>query len=273
MTNQEKKPIKLYRFEKNSPKRRKTILKNELRISAPSEFNDLDDCRITGIFRVPLTPEEYGKILEGIELFYPAEANSETELLSKEILQQLKELIILYSNPIGIIEELFIQSIINRIKEQIRTTTGACCFFGDNPDSDLMWAHYADNHKGFCIEYEADYETPGLLEVTYSSKLPAPSATELLFSPKETLGRIVTTKNMEWNYEKEWRLVFLKALSPGEKGMNIKRPDTIKPVRIITGANYNPDQKTNKKFIASMTKKFEATHLTYNNFKKQIESE
>lgn len=274
MANQEKKPIKLYRFEKNSPKRRKTILNNELRISAPSEFNDLDDCRMPGMFRVPLTTKEHDKISKGIELFYPDEAKLENEVLSREILQQIKHFIAPYANDGATLEKIFFSAAsISEIRKQIQTTTGVHCFFGDSPDNALMWAHYADNHKGFCIEYEVAIETPGLLEVNYSSKLPAPSVTELLFSPEETLRRILTTKKMEWNYEKEWRLVFLRALSPGEKGMNIKRPDTIKPVRIITGAKYNHDQKANETVAVNMAEKLEIEHLTYIKFKKQIERE
>lgn len=273
MADKEKKIIKLYRFEKNQKERCDTILNKQLWISAPSEFNDLDDCRMPGMFRVPLTTKEHDKISKGIELFYPDEAKLENEVLSREILQQIKHFIAPYANDGTTLEKIFFSAAsISEIRRQIQTTTGVHCFFGDSPDNALMWAHYADNHKGFCIEYEVAIETPGLLEVNYSSKLPAPSVTELLFSPEETLRRILTTKKMEWNYEKEWRLVYLRALNPGEKGMNIERPDTIKPVRIITGEKYNLGQKANEDFAIDMAKGMGLERLSYRKYKAQLEN-
>lgn len=268
----ETKTIKLYRFEKNEKERCETISNKQLWISAPSEFNDLDDCRIRGIFGFQMSHEEHEKIMNGIKLFYPDESKLENEVLSQETLNRLKTLIYLFAHNGNTTENrLYASKAWLEITEEIKTATGIRCFFGACPDNALMWAHYADNHKGFCIEYEVDIKTPGLLEVTYSSKLSDPSVTELLFSPEETFRRILTTKKIEWNYEKEWRLVYLRALSPEEKGKNIKRPDSIKPVRIITGAKYNPNQKTDENFAVDMAKKMGIDRLTYLEFKEQIE--
>ncbi|MCD1656119.1 DUF2971 domain-containing protein [Treponema zuelzerae] len=33
---------------------------------------------------------------------------------------------------------------------------GNVCCFCQKPDNYLLWSHYADNHRGFCIEYEFD---------------------------------------------------------------------------------------------------------------------
>jgi hypothetical protein len=75
-----------------------------------------------------------------------------------------------------------------------------------------MWAHYADSHKGFCVEYELDIDEQGNLptgfhRVVYASQLPYPSILELLLTPEECINRIVTTKAMEWSYEEEVRYI------------------------------------------------------------------
>lgn len=43
-----------------------------------------------------------------------------------------------------------IQSYLNALKPF------GCCSFSTNPKNLLMWSHYADEHKGLCIEYRTD---------------------------------------------------------------------------------------------------------------------
>ncbi len=79
--------------------------------------------------------------------------------------------------------------------------------------SSLMWAHYANSHKGFCVEYEFDRSFTSrdpskgnivlLNGINYTSKLEThgePSIKEALFNKGEF-----------WNYENEVRLVMFNA--------------------------------------------------------------
>lgn len=83
----------------------------------------------------------------------------------------------------------------------------------------LMWSHYADSHKGFCIEY--DFSEP---EVEILSKLPLPvfySENRPLVPWKAAIDNSVEnmeeayaeimmgllTKDKEWEYENEWRIL------------------------------------------------------------------
>lgn len=91
---------------------------------------------------------------------------------------------------------------------------GIACFtpFWNNQ---LMWAHYASSHQGFCIEYSVnkltlELENEGLFsgfDVQYSNFLPEICISEALFCPHQTLGRMLATKHSDWAYENEWRLV------------------------------------------------------------------
>ena len=93
------------------------------------------------------------------------------------------------------------------------------CSFSERNDSIVMWAHYASDHKGFCIEYDlekipcTDYRRRLLYPVIYSEQIF--DATELFMKEKEDkilnilrwhLAALV--KSRYWDYEKEWRLVF-----------------------------------------------------------------
>ena len=95
-----------------------------------------------------------------------------------------------------------------QIYEMKRKFRVAC--FTENNTFPLMWAHYADSHKGFCLEYDLA-KLPkgyrfGLLPVIYSDKrYDATNAvitrnTNLLMNP-------YYFKSSHWKYEKEWRMV------------------------------------------------------------------
>lgn len=95
------------------------------------------------------------------------------------------------------------------------------CSFSERVDSTLMWSHYADSHKGYCIEYdirslpESDLRTRLLYPVIYSEDVF--DATELFET--DPAGRNIAytllaglTKASDWKYECEWRLMFPNGL-------------------------------------------------------------
>lgn len=83
----------------------------------------------------------------------------------------------------------------------------------------LMWSHYADSHKGFCVEYDfsgSDEETLSKLPfpVVYSEERPlVPWEAALDNSEKnmEQAARAIMmgllTKDKAWEYENEWRIL------------------------------------------------------------------
>lgn len=110
---------------------------------------------------------------------------------------------------------------------------GVACF-SEEWQSPLMWSHYADAHAGFCIEYRVDKARLGAdalgrgrflqQQVQYVSTLPEICLSEVLFAPHQVLGRLLSTKSIEWAYEREWRLIHLaqsRALVALPEGMAI----------------------------------------------------
>ena len=97
--------------------------------------------------------------------------------------------------------------------EEMKARTGIACL-SELDDSLLMWAHYANNHKGFCVEYE-------LLEINKQlqfTPIPVIYSNEKVLvrslfpkSLKESSIKMVadglSTKSTEWSYEKEWRII------------------------------------------------------------------
>ncbi|MCP5351598.1 MAG: DUF2971 domain-containing protein [Chromatiales bacterium] len=91
------------------------------------------------------------------------------------------------------------------------------CSFSERADSTVMWGHYADSHKGFCVEYPMDRLLPndprrrGLFPVTYSDELfdatPYFEQSIMHRSFNNLFGILsASRKAMDWSYEREWRL-------------------------------------------------------------------
>lgn len=87
--------------------------------------------------------------------------------------------------------------------------------FSETWDSELLWAHYADSHSGFCIEYdietlisETKTESCQIIKVVYGENFPA------LFIKGESRDNsdwssvMFGLKSLAWEYEKEIRIVF-----------------------------------------------------------------
>lgn len=103
-------------------------------------------------------------------------------------------------------------------------------------NNNLMWSHYADEHKGFCVEYDLKRLSEDrfdiikhLFPVIYGSKrlikkdidsligshmeLNKAIEERIFYEGKETLDDILPlflTKGSVWEYEQEWRIIYTK---------------------------------------------------------------
>lgn len=80
------------------------------------------------------------------------------------------------------------------------------------PCNELLWAHYANSHKGFCIEYDLDKLdaciTDGIdyrIDVVYQENKPIISPDE---PTDKKIEKAFSTKSLAWIYENEFRLIF-----------------------------------------------------------------
>lgn len=109
----------------------------------------------------------------------------------------------------GTIEPLKKQQLerIRKIQNEI-SEFGVVCYSSDYLNN-LLWAHYADNHRGMCLVFEVPGEkVPSLYRVSYSKNYPHVGTKE---NPEgfEEIIPVVTNKSIDWAYEKEFREVFL----------------------------------------------------------------
>lgn len=74
-------------------------------------------------------------------------------------------------------------------------------------DDLLMWSHYANGHRGLCLEFAASVDEAffrGAQPVVYSDE-------RSIFDPRQPETKqveiVVLTKSKHWTYELEWRIV------------------------------------------------------------------
>ncbi|PAJ97707.1 DUF2971 domain-containing protein [Burkholderia ubonensis] len=74
-----------------------------------------------------------------------------------------------------------------------------------NPLHQLMWAHYGDNHRGVCLEFDARADLLiGAYRVHYTDTLPV----QRVYTDEENASLVpIFTKSDVWAYEHEYRLV------------------------------------------------------------------
>lgn len=129
---------------------------------------------------------------------------------------------------------------------ELRNTTGISCF-SEREDSLLMWAHYANNHRGICVEYNLLNINKELgftaVPIIYSND-------RTCFDSIDSYGEkdiweffieSLTSKSMEWNYEKEWRIIRDQVACGSQWDVNKKGAllKMIRPDSIILGCATN----------------------------------
>ena len=95
-----------------------------------------------------------------------------------------------------------------KIKERINQI--GLCSFSEVRNHELMWAHYANQYRGICIEYDFGLLRKNLpkeilfARMTYNERaIVIGNATRL---PDESARRALSQKNYRWLYEREWRM-------------------------------------------------------------------
>lgn len=144
------------------------------------------------------TPDEYNGSRKYLYKYIPINQHQILSLINQELYfsayQQLNDPLECFF--IHHRESEFGQS----LKRQKITTR--ICALTYQPESKLMYSHYADAHQGLCIEYQLDFERlndEDLISygnVTYGEK-----------DRFKNLNDLYLLKNTEWEYEEEYRLV------------------------------------------------------------------
>ena len=103
----------------------------------------------------------------------------------------------------------------------------------------LLWSHYANSHKGYCIEYNSidilKQFRHFLLPVIYQENYLQAGISDIAnpVAPFKLAIKSITTKSIEWKYEQEWRIV--RTCQSGDKSEHTS--EFPKPTAVYLGCN------------------------------------
>lgn len=188
-------PEFLYRYYRFDEYTEKIFTNNEIYFQIPSKFNDPFDSRIA--FVLNGTEEEKQRFLQrNLPLARP-------DLTEQEINE-------ISSKPSNI--KKFFDDFCRRQSKR-PDELGIYCLT-NLKDNILMWAHYSDNHKGFCLEfdYQNDEFFQEALPVEYSETRPTFNELDITIGESNKFANkfaeLLLIKAEDWKYEDEWRLVY-----------------------------------------------------------------
>ncbi|WP_306345584.1 DUF2971 domain-containing protein [Vibrio atlanticus] len=107
-------------------------------------------------------------------------------------------------------QKIFLETYRDPIQERMCNSYISC--LSTSSRNPLLWAHYGDNHRGFCLRYNMEKLVASLplrfhKEVNYTDVpmnfLDIVSSHDI----KEQVDRLLIQKSKHWNYEKEYRLI------------------------------------------------------------------
>lgn len=202
-------PKYLYKYRTwSNPLHRRIITHNEIYFASPRSFNDPFDCRIDWRYELLTEGEFY---LTQLEIFAKNNPKLETGELTA-LAQENTDLFFSLSE-----DELNA----HRLRRQKVFDAETAIFTAASiPDDILMWSHYSESHKGFCVELEhkllvdlvnkeplrckspiLPYKVDYPVDDSYPKLIPLPG----LDYPAWI--KAFTTKSKRWDYESEYRLI------------------------------------------------------------------
>lgn len=188
MKDEKKIPDVLYRYSAFSENAISSLTNKTVWFANPRSFNDPFDCRFS--------------ILESSPKSFKMPAKLGAEVMVEKInaYQKGKE----YDSHKEYLYKL----------EKALTEIGVLCLSSSN-DNMLMWSHYADKHKGFCLGFKIiGNAKEKVRHVDYDGKYIEIRIEDFADKLKEYIEDVIFNKASDWAYEREYRIV--KEISDGD---------------------------------------------------------
>lgn len=214
------------------------LTNKQLWVTAPQYFNDPFDCAIN----IDFGSSSYQVFLDKLYGFFNKESGD-------KFLEKLKRDEAGYKAFLEFISYDYKK----RAQEFVDRIFVSCFSEVSNLKSLRMWGHYANSHRGFCLEYSTyeiyKYESSEpfknnfieFLPVCYSDKyILHDKGEKSSYGAREFISTYAYVKAREWEYEKEWRLAIFSDKNKGQKGFIIP---FLTPVRVYLGCKIEDKLK------------------------------
>lgn len=179
--------MKLYRYRASNDHTFSEIAESYIWLSKPPDLNDPFDCQLD--VNHIIQQQDFKRTLE--------ECGLDSDIVSEIVLGD-------YAS------DKYQTHVIRKTFDAV----GIACF-SIAPHNLPMWAHYAENHSGLCIEYEfpedtiRNFFTPVVYTDTFPNNMMPhfPDSFDLTKEWEDFINVMLLTKSKEWENEKEWRLL------------------------------------------------------------------
>ncbi len=249
-------PARIYKYRTDNSYARENLASDTVWLASPASYNDPYDCFLR--FSAPSMVSAFERnLIDAFVAGYKVEIAPEEVAAAKESAQPLEALSHIISS-IGKPGNSAISFLLHMVPNYIETaveflqivrSVAKLCSFSRVGDSILMWSHYANQHRGFCVEYEVasfdagDAFLKNLYPVIYSEELfdLTPWAEKLVSGQREELTTVfpllgVLQKFDGWSYEREWRYVRFQEKPTPDCNRSMPRP-----TRVLLGAKALPE--------------------------------
>lgn len=188
-------PQRLYKYESFTAQSLQNLKDQVIFFGSPRNFNDPYDCALS-----PSVKEPSDADVEKIRQHYLAKPELEDKMRRKFERASVSELRIMFLRT-G-------QNVLEHAISDFLSRRGVSCF-SERADSLLMWSHYGDSCRGFCLEFDTAAEPfEKIRKVHYSQAMPEIDVVPFLCDENsDSVLDLYCTKAVDWAYEQEWRAI------------------------------------------------------------------
>lgn len=199
--------MKLYKYRSAfnpsgevNPHARRMVVDGEIYFSSPLSFNDPFDCPCYASLK-GRDDEVLAKLVQMSKERFP-------EMSDVDIRADAEKRLLRFQHDSDFQREFEAQTL-----SEHHASRGVFCL-SEECISIPMWAHYADQHRGICLEFDLpriQVAFPPTSKVQYPLAVDAYNAIDTFLSSDEAavmrLSQSFLTKAREWEYEQEWRII------------------------------------------------------------------
>lgn len=230
-----KQPRKVYRYQVINARTIDSLCHDMLYFADPTSFNDPFDCKPTvdsdsdsntlrEILSELIKRRAVAKYLASLKnvRIHGKRAEADAIQFGKEEVRMELSRIAYYATDPEYKEHMISQKeAVNRLltsaieSEILKQYDRGICCFSVSVRNQLLWSHYADQHRGICIGYNLDRNPePKLHRVVYGGNRTVKTsliAKALLDNDRKAQDHldqdVLLRKAPSWSYEREWRLL------------------------------------------------------------------
>lgn len=252
---------------------KKTLEDGAIRLRKPTSFNDPFDMQSDAL--IPITSEDLAdatinKIVVASQSgnfkgFFPASSIALPRADRRRKLKELKHMsteeVVARLDKKNLVREYtkFLSNLNGNIKYALGQSYVFC--MTEHESHLLMWAHYGDSHRGSVFKFRHSSSSK-VSFIRYARqvfyKTDPPTIGDRTFwieqlkkkgsdwrTPESATVEIMTTKSLDWSYEKEWRIIIpapdLQEAAKREFGYYSFEPDELESIYL--GYKMRHDQK------------------------------